>query len=330
MSVSGRKWNMISVIVPVYNAGHYLDRCIASILYQNYSDIELILIDDGSEDNSLTICKKYEVKDRRVHVIHTDNHGGAAARNIGIQFAHGEYIAFADADDFVDPEIYVLLLKGLKKYKADIAECDYEQIFSDMTVSTKLYNGKWTEYDSQAVMENHIRDQLFRQIIWNKLYTRQVISDIKFVEGKTIDDEFWTYRVLGNAKKAVHVSCVLYYYVQHTESVMHHQYSIKRLQGLEAQQMRLDYIKNKFPDLYTLAENRLYFSCMYHMQMSLRYLRNEEKERAKAKIKEILGKSFKDCKYIRSLTGKQKIWALLSQINFDGTCRIRNCLNIGL
>lgn len=116
---------MISIIVPVYNVEKYLDRCVQSILIQSFKRFELILVNDGSTDNSFEICQKYRKKDSRVILISQENKGLSAARNTGLNNAHGDYICFIDSDDFIEKDYLKLLLNNLKSNNADISICEY-------------------------------------------------------------------------------------------------------------------------------------------------------------------------------------------------------------
>ena len=116
---------MVSIIVPIYQAENFIDKCIGSIIRQSYTNLEIILVDDGSTDNSLSICKSYAEQDNRIILMHTDNCGGAHARNVGLKHAKGDYIAFVDADDYLEQGFIKVLLHYIEKYNADIAECGY-------------------------------------------------------------------------------------------------------------------------------------------------------------------------------------------------------------
>lgn len=116
--------NLISIIVPVWNAHPYLEKCVDSILAQTYKNIELILVDDGSTDDSLEICRRYERFDERVNVLHKENGGQWSARNLGLDYCTGEYVGFVDNDDWVFPDMYEKLYNLMNKYHADIGSCN--------------------------------------------------------------------------------------------------------------------------------------------------------------------------------------------------------------
>lgn len=321
---------MVSIIVPIYQAEKFIAKCISSIIEQTYSDFELILVDDGSVDASYEICKSYAKNDNRIVLIQTENNGGAHARNIGLKQARGEFISFVDADDYLEPTFLERLVCEIEKHNADIVECDFYWIEKGMKGSESIQQGSIFEFDKVQAMREHLTDRMCRQIVWNKLYKKELLQNIWFIEGKTIDDEFWTYRVIGNADKVIHICELLYNYVQHGDSIMHQQYSLKRLQALEAQSMRLKHIREKFPELKNFAEQMLYFACMYHMQMALKQLDRNSCCMAFQSIKTILKQEFQDVTFVKEVSIVKKIWVRLSQINFRFTCRIRNLLKVGL
>lgn len=315
---------LISVIVPVYNVEKYLNRCVESIVGQTYDNLEIFLMDDGSPDESGTICDIWAKKDSRIRVIHQANSGAGAARNAALKLAQGELIAFVDSDDYLSPNMYMRLYE-LMNEGADIAECGYAIVHDDFfplddgTIEQVCY------YTPQEAMKLHIRDEKFHQTIWNKLYRRDVIRDILFPVGNLIDDEFWTYRVLGNASRLAHSSCCMYAYRQQTDSVMHKPFSLKRLQGLDAKCQRMEYIRNRMPVLEEEAKYDLFLSCIFTMQSCLEFLNSEELETAKKKIYSVVQSvtplpSKEDYTVLRNLLLKS------AQVSFDGTCRLLNFL----
>ena len=177
---------LISVIVPVYKVENYLDCCVQSIVNQTYSNLEIILIDDGSPDASGAMCDAWAEKDSRIRVIHQENAGGGAARNAGLDAARGERIAFVDSDDYIAPGCYQYLHTLLEE-GADIAECDFvETERNDAVFGTDA--GEISFYTPLEAMRCHIRDTAFRQLIWNKLYRRAIFAQLRYPEGKLNED----------------------------------------------------------------------------------------------------------------------------------------------
>jgi len=319
----------ISVIVPVYKTEAYLDRCVQSIVDQTYTHLEIILVDDGSPDNCPQMCDAWAEKDSRIRVIHKENGGGAQARNTGLEYASGEYIAFVDSDDYLFPSMYQVLLDILKKTKCDIAECDYYVVDSD-TFPKEEQKREFHIYTPQAAIEAHISDRVFKQIIWNKLYKASIIGNVRFVEGKKIDDEFWTYRALGNAERLVLVHDKLYCYRQHTNSVMHQGYSKENLSSIEAKTMRQIYLQRMYPEQADKGQINLFFTCVYHGQMVLKYLKQEEKRAAFACLKEVSQQWKLTSAQKSSLKLTHRIWAQIAERSLLLACWIRNALSVGL
>ena len=313
----------ISVIVPVYKVEKYLDRCVQSIVDQTYTNLEIILVDDGSPDNCPAMCDAWAEKDARIKVVHKENGGSGTARNVGLDIAAGEYVAFVDSDDYISPDMYQHLY-SLTKNGADIAECGYRSATDD-----KLDFGERidevTLYMPEEAMREHIRDTAFRQLVWNKLYSRNVIKDIRFVDGKKIDDEFWTYRVLGNAKKLMLSARACYAYRQQAESVMHTMKIQNRLQVLEAKELRHTYVKSQFPALLGESQKSLWFSCVYQGQLAVKYLSGCELSNTMDYLSDLVKKYGKGL----SLSKKNKVWLCLARISFSFVCKIRNVLGIG-
>lgn len=312
---------LISVIVPVYKVEKYLDRCVQSIVGQTYSNLEIILIDDGSPDASGAMCDAWAEKDSRIRVIHQENAGGGAARNAGMDAAKGELIGFVDSDDYIAPDYYQYLYNLLEN-GADIAECGFVETEIDNAVFDDN-DGKIDFYTPLEAMRFHIRDTMFRQLIWNKLYRRETIGGVRFPVGTKIDDEFFTYQVLGKAKSLVHSEKKLYAYRQQPDSVMHGGFSLRRLEGIQAQGRRLEYLKTHMPSLEYEGRANLFLSCQYAMQMSLRYLSGNQLVQAKDCIRKTVAR-LTPLFPSRKLSAAGNIWLVLGQISFEGSCRLQN------
>ena len=177
---------MISIIVPIYNVEKYLSKCIESILNQTYKNIELILVDDGSPDNSPQICDHYANADDRVCVIHQCNAGVSAARNAGLKIAMGQYIGFVDPDDWVAPEMYDGMIAEIENGDTDLVICGYNYYDEEGNVDTKrLYEIRENECLSQKDVMSRFFDMppTVRHGVWNKLFKRSLLEGILFVEG---------------------------------------------------------------------------------------------------------------------------------------------------
>jgi len=313
-----------SVIVPVYRVEKYLDRCLQSITGQTYRNLEIILVEDGSPDRSGAICDEWAAKDSRIRVIHKENAGAGAARNTGLDAAVGEIISMIDSDDYLEEHMYEHLL-GLMTENVDIAECDICLTERDDQAMDDGSDAEVQICDVEDAMRLHIRDEIFRQTPPNKLYRSEMIGDIRFPEGNLIDDEYFTYRVLGNAGKLARSSACMYAYRQQPGSAMHKAFSLKRLQGLEAKQQRLEYLQERMPALVYEAKFDLLFTAMFLMQECLRSVSGADLQKARAYIKEIL-QQITPLESNPAASARKNLLLKLAQVNFEGTCRLLNFL----
>lgn len=217
----------ISVIVPVYCAEKHLDRCIRSILSQTESDIELWLIDDGSPDQCGNICDAFAKMDSRVHVLHKKNAGVSAARNDGVRHASGKYIAFVDADDYIEPNMLSSLLSLAEQTMADITICGYYIEKGHMQKPVKLCcdDGDYNKTDvEQLLFKFFSRDCTGLASMWNKLYLRSFLNcqNIQVDENLQRAEDFWfNFEAIEHSTHISVISTPLYHYTQNEESVMH-------------------------------------------------------------------------------------------------------------
>lgn len=320
---------LISVIVPIYKVENYLDRCVQSIVDQTYRNLEIILVDDGSPDNCGAMCDVWASKDGRIKVIHKENGGAGLARNVALDIAQGEYISLIDSDDYIEPHMYEHLL-SLMTDGVDIAECGLLETELDDAALDDGSSFESKVYTVEEAMKLHIADTLFRQTPPNKLYRRSTIGNTRFPVGNRIDDEFWTYRVIANARKLVWTSCKMYAYRQQPESVMHLSFSLPRLQAVDAKCQRLELLKERFPNLVSHARINLWYTCLYMGQMSLLHMGDKDQKTAFDKLLAVEKQYPLINEDKRSLPLKQRLWAILSDISFTTVCKLRNCLKIGI
>ena len=319
----------ISIIIPIYGVELYINRCIKSVVSQTYTNLEILLIDDGSPDNCPAICDEWAKYDTRITVIHKKNGGLSDARNAGLNVATGELIGFVDSDDWISSEMYQLLYEDMVKNSSDISACGVKMVWEDESSPKNLTPKGEYVLNRQEAMEAIICESLLKQPVVYKLYKAEVIRKIFFPIGRYNEDVFWSYQAIGNANKVSVFDTPCYYYFQRKDSIMGKNYSLKRLDALDAKLERLKYVETKFPDLEKLAKWDLWFSSMYAMQLSLTFLPPTEYEIARHKIKNIT-KNIKNICSIKGMSFKQKIWLYLSKFSFEKTCKLRNRLKIGL
>ena len=207
----------VSIIVPVYGVENYIAECIRSLMNQTHRNLEIILVDDGGKDRSAEICEEYAALDNRIQVIHKPNGGAASARNVGIDVAAGDYICFVDGDDFVEKSYVEHLLTVLREAEADISECGLYFLTKSQTTPTEIDGlGRFDKSEYLLRFITHWTCSLMT----NKLFKRSVIGSVRFEEGHCIDDEFFTYLVVMNARNVVVTDTPLYYYRIRRSSVM--------------------------------------------------------------------------------------------------------------
>lgn len=224
----------ISVIVPVYKAEQYLERCVKSILEQTYQNFELILVDDGSPDGSPILCDKWAEKDSRVHVIHKKNGGASSARNAGLKIAKGNWIAFADSDDWLNETALKTLYDLAKKYNVPMA-------IGGMRVAQKYTNMQATaKQDAVVLSRTDLMSRFFRlngepdtHSVCGAIIQRDILDGYTFIEGKMNEDVEACYYLARKCEKAVYTDASLYNYFKNVEGVTNSGFSKKKLDLLD-------------------------------------------------------------------------------------------------
>lgn len=213
----------VSIIVPVYQVEKYLPECLDSILNQTYKNIEIIIVDDGSPDRCPLICDKYAEKDSRIRVIHQNNQGLSSARNTGIQYATGDYIAFIDSDDKIKDTFIEVLLSNLLGTKADVSCCNFIWSYPEYDKANKIKI--MGTLSKNEIIKIYTTDctPLFLNVVWNKLYKRDLFypyGSLQFKKGKLQEDNFFVCDLLDKIQNMVITNISLYYYRQRPNSIM--------------------------------------------------------------------------------------------------------------
>ena len=222
----------ISIIVPVYKVEKYLKKCVDSILAQTFSDFELILVDDGSPDNSGRICDDYAKKDARVRVVHKQNGGLSSARNAGIEVAKGKYLGFVDSDDYIAEDMYELLYKAIIKEEADLSICGIYDVYEgkDPIIKPTIKKTVTAEEALLLILQGNI----ISVHAVNKLYKRELFSTIRYPEGKYHEDSFIIVDLLNQCHKVAIDSEQKYYYYHRLGSINTESFSEKQFEFIEA------------------------------------------------------------------------------------------------
>ena len=292
------KKDLISVIVPVYNVDKYLDRCVKSIVDQSYSNLEIILVDDGSTDSSSTLCDQWKNIDDRIVVVHKQNGGLSSARNAGIDIATGKYFIFIDSDDFVHHEMFNILLNAMLKNQSDMVFCDFQMFSDDKEISfdSIIDNIKYDNFKSIDLINRwYDSKEVLYTVSWNKIYRRELFDSIRYPNGKLHEDEFTTYKLVLKSKNVTFVNEKLYFYYQRNSSITG-QLSEKRLDVLDAYKERINY-SNAISNTFFIN------SCIAYLDLIINYYYKFNMQNNK-KVSKYLNNTFKkEYKKVRLLIG---------------------------
>lgn len=252
----------VSVIVPVYKVENYLERCINSILNQTFHDYELILVDDGSPDESGRICEQFSANYSQIKVIHQSNQGLSAARNRGLDIAKGDYITFVDSDDVIHFQYLEILVNEIERNHADISMCDFVRCTNLKDVEHE-YQNRIEDYRSDifyrdVAIKKYFDDDIVHEVpkfvsaCW-KLYRRNLFDNIRYPRGRLFEDEYVTYKLMYISEQIVLIDKALYYYMINHESITQTLSLEKRMDEYVAQVERILFFSEKSEDIYKKA-----------------------------------------------------------------------------
>lgn len=251
---------LISIIVPIYNVSEYIDRCLESLLKQTYENLEIIVVDDGSTDNSVEICNYYATKYLgRLRVIHTDNCGVSVARNTGLKIAKGEYITFVDGDDWVEPDMLETLLYNLYMHNADISSCGMKEDY-DNGESVLQKQQECICISQKQMFHEVLCNKYVYGYVWNKLFKKELIQDIVFDKSLFIQEDMdFVMKYLKNCKKCVYTMGEYYHYRKRRDSATGEaDYNPKNLSMVQVYQRAISIYQIYCPqDEYIVEKNYL-------------------------------------------------------------------------
>ena len=252
----------ISVIVPVYNVEQYLERCVDSIINQTYTNLEIILVNDGSTDNSGKLCDELAKKDERIRVIHKENGGLSDARNRGIDESESDLVGFIDSDDYIDSDMYEVLLKNLNNTDADLSMCALYDVYNN-TPEAQVTNKETWKLSSEQAIKMVMEAKILSVTAVNKLYRKSLFTDLKFEVGKIAEDAFIMIKLLDKCEKIVATNEKKYYYVHRENSITTQKFSTKFLNVIEAYEQNSNIILEKYPKLKDVAQTRMNWAYFY-------------------------------------------------------------------
>ncbi len=249
---------LVSIIIPVYNSKKYLKKCLDSILEQTYKNLEIILVDDGSTDESKKLVDDYEKSNHLIKAIHQKNSGLSSARNTGLKIATGNYIMFVDSDDHIEPDMIQDMLKAIEETDSDIAVCSFKETYPNGKVS-HFNNEKYPEkvFTIESALRAMLKEEGFMVSATMKLFPKNYFKDITFPVGKVHEDVDVTYKLIMKAEKIVFLPNEFYIY-QHHESSIINSFDDRKFDLISFTDQMCNDIDKKFPNLeYVTKERRI-------------------------------------------------------------------------
>ena len=297
-----------SIIVPIYNVEQYLEKCLESIIGQTYKNIEIILINDGSKDNSDEICKKFKKIDKRIKYVKKENGGLSSARNEGMKYASGDYLIFVDSDDYISLELCEKAKNIINDTGADLIQYEFQK-FIDGKLALEINEKGYTimaTFDSSNSFDNYLTKEIIKREAWSKVYKKELFKGIIYPEGRIAEDLATTYKIVNKANKIICISDKLYFYRLRNNSIM----------GKGSLKLYYDAM---------LAHYEIYLDCLskerkYLVKSYSNYYNNFLKLYSKNVLengnisKEELEKRYKEIKY-NDLNFKSKIVYIIGKIN---------------
>lgn len=247
---------LISIIVPVYNVENYLEKCVASIIQQTFSDFELILVDDGSTDSSGMLCEQLKEQDSRIIVIHKENGGLSSARNAGIDIAKGSYLGFVDSDDFISTDMYEELLQAIEEYDADLSICNLINCYG------KIPDIQHIRTETEVLTQKEAFYEMFaakKTSVWavNKLYKRELFYSLRYREGIIAEDAYIIFDILLQCKKIVLTHKGQYFYIHRANSITTTLYREIDQWVIKAWQKNYKIAKEIYPEFERMGRMRI-------------------------------------------------------------------------
>ena len=271
---------VLSIIVPVYKVEKYLCKCVESILSQTYSNLEIILVDDGSLDGCPSICDAFALRDSRVKVIHKENGGLSSARNAGLDVATGEYIGFVDGDDYIDPKMYEKLYSVLVEDEADMAVCNFQFVDSKenpLRRPTPVPTGTYSGREALAFLQNKNYGPFVSAC--NKLFSKSLFTISRFPVGKLNEDNLTAYKRICECNKVSMISDSLYFYRQRPDSIMHRGISLAHFADMDAMVEKTAFYKANGFEEYISASERQTIDVYRWLRIQLDNVASDEEQK---------------------------------------------------
>ena len=321
---------LVSIIIPVYGVEKYISQCIESVVEQTYRNLEILIIDDESLDESGMIADKYAKTDTRIRVFHIQNRGAAGARNVGLENCSGDYIMFVDSDDWLEPNAVETMLNKIMLSECDIVQCQFYKEYLNKTILDSFITEEAVISDTECAQQMMAAWEYM--LLWNKIIKKNVIEGMFMEEGHCIDDEFFTYKLIINSSRIVLIKESLYHYrmrktsatgnadkeqqilndqidyaLQRTEDLIKHYPGLKSI-FLENKASILFQTVQKgvcYPDIFDRAKCALK-DCFWQIVTNNRIDKNIKKSMIMYMIR---SKSFFEKRYINNIPDTEELYA---------------------
>ena len=270
---------LVTVIIPVYNVENNISYCLESVLKQTYKNIEILIIDDGSTDNSYDICQKYAENDKRITLLRQTNQGIAFVRNRGVEQAKGNLIFWIDSDDYIKCDIIEKLYNNLVEYNADMSVCDYIKGSETDYSFTENKDIEIECFDNKKGLELIYKNDHFSFTMaasWAKLIKKELYKDLYYPDGKIFEDIYMSHHLIQKCKKIVYTNEIMYYYFQWPESILGKKLHIAKLDYLGAFEERIHFFKQlNYEEISEKAYLQYLHSLMWEYSRAKEILKNK-------------------------------------------------------
>lgn len=296
---------MISIVIPVYNSSKYLGRCLNTVLNQDYPNIEIVLVDDGSTDGCAHLCDEYAEKDIRIRVIHQQNQGASIARQNGLRNAKGEYVTFIDSDDWVANDYVSKLYNFIVEHHVTISACGVQRVKENENI-----NFQRTEYQSFLLSFEELMPRFFKYEFWGfpgKLYKKSVLSQITFPKATLCEDYLVMTQLFLKERQMAYTDESLYYYEYHEQSLSHQKLSKRAFEEFENVKAVYELIKEQEPQYTDMALANVVETCIKLSLMALRDKKGSDYRQQYLEIHNFLKQHMRDIICCKVLTWKSKL-----------------------
>jgi glycosyltransferase involved in cell wall biosynthesis len=261
----------VSIIVPIYKVEKYLKKCVESLINQTYTNLEIILVNDGSPDNCGLMIDEFARYDSRVFSLHKENGGLSDARNYGMQYVTGDFTVFLDSDDWVAPNFISTLINQSLIHQADVVQSGFYYAYQDFL----LYDDRFSSekdppllLDNQSLMRELVINERVKNFAWGKLYKTELVRDLPFKKGVLFEDVFWAHKVMKRVNKYIILNEPMYFYSQRDDSIVS-TYSPRNLDILKGLKERHSFIIKHYKQLVDESNRILLKTHLIHYNLLL-------------------------------------------------------------